>query len=329
MKPYLLVTPGEPAGIGPDITILAAQQHWDTAITAVCSPQLLHDRAKQLHLPLTITEVDSTISLKKHVPGHLNVLPVALRSTVTAKQLDPANAAYVIESLTLAANLANQKQVDAIVTGPVHKGIINQAGIPFTGHTEFFAEKTNSTLTVMLFVVNQLKVALATTHLPLASVPEAITRERLIQTLTVMHQDLQSLFKITSPRILVAGLNPHAGEQGYLGREEIDTIEPALHELRNQGLKLIGPLPADTIFTQDMLQEADAILAMYHDQALPIVKYLGFHHAVNVTLGLHFIRTSVDHGTAIDLAGTGRANAGSMEAAIRLAIALAQPSSSD
>ena len=238
--------------------------------------------------------------------------------------LDPENSPYVIKTLELAGALCLEKKADAIVTGPVHKGIINHAGIPFTGHTEFFAQLCHIDQTVMLFVVDELKIALATTHLPLAKVPAKITSAHLEKILSIFNDGLKKYFSIPQPTILVCGLNPHAGEGGYLGREEIETIEPLIIKMREQGHHIFGPYPADTLFTHKYLKQADAFLSMYHDQALPLVKYIGFGHAVNVTLGLPFLRTSVDHGTALDAAGTAKADPGSMLAAMRLAIQLAQ-----
>lgn len=323
MIPHLLLTPGEPAGIGPDITVMAAQKTFPAALTVIADPTLLMARAAQLKLPLKIQEATPQAAACPHIAGTLNVIPVTLRTPVIAGKTDPANAAYVIETLTLAATQCRHKTADAIVTGPVHKAILNDAGIPFSGHTEFFAEQAGVEKTVMLFVVDKLKVALATTHLPLNQVANHITHDSLTRTITILHHEMKQRFNIAAPRILICGLNPHAGENGYLGREEIDVITPALVKLRQSGMNLIGPLPADTLFTQHYLAHADAVLAMYHDQALPLVKYIGFGHAVNVTLGLPFIRTSVDHGTAFDMAGNGKADPGSLEAAINLAITLA------
>jgi 4-hydroxythreonine-4-phosphate dehydrogenase len=318
----ILLTPGEPAGIGPDITLELAQQSWPAELVVIADPDLLSARAAQLGLSLHLLECDLQTPPKAHQAGTLNILPVKLNAEVQTGKLNPANADYVIRTLDLAASLCLQKKASGIVTGPVHKGIINQAGIAFTGHTEFFAQQSHVSHTVMLFVVDQLKVALATTHLPLADVPAAITKERLALVLDTLIHGLTQQFQLASPRILVCGLNPHAGEGGYLGREEIDVISPVLQTFREQDYLIEGPLPADTIFTPKHLQQADAVLAMYHDQALPLVKYVGFGHAVNVTLGLPFIRTSVDHGTALDMAGSGHANAGSMKEALALCIKL-------
>lgn len=326
----LLITPGEPAGIGPDITIQCAQQTWAAELVVIADPDLLLQRAKQIDLPLRLVECDLEKPPEKNqAAGTLKIIPVKLHAEAEPGKLNPANAEYVLQTLKLATTLCLQQQANAIVTGPVHKGIINKAGMVFTGHTEYFAQQCHVEKTVMLFVVDELKVALVTTHLPLADVPKAVTKKTLFSKITILYQALTSQYHIRNPRILVCGLNPHAGEGGYLGREEIDTITPVLNDFRAQHYAIEGPLPADTIFTPARLQQADAVLAMYHDQALPLVKYIGFGHAVNVTLGLPFVRTSVDHGTAIDIAGSGAADAGSMAAAIELAITLAPPSSTD
>jgi len=316
----LLITPGEPAGIGPDVVLHVAQKSWPAELVVIADPELLIDRAKQIGLPLQLIECHLDQRAQPHEAGTLKILPIKLNSHSVPGQLNPNNADYVVRTLETAALLCTKKDASAIVTGPVHKGVINDAGIAFTGHTEFFAHYCHVPQTVMLFVINEMKVALATTHLPLAKVPQAITKERLRSTLSILHHALQRDFHVASPRLLVSGLNPHAGERGYLGREEIDIIIPVLDELRRQHYDIEGPLPADTLFTPKYLQRADAVLAMYHDQALPLVKYLGFGQAVNVTLGLPFIRTSVDHGTALDIAGTKKVDAGSMEAAVALSI---------
>lgn len=318
----LLITPGEPAGIGPDITIQLAQKDFAADLIAIADPDLLLSRAKQLGLPLRILDTDLNDAPSTHQPRTLKVIPLKLQSIVTPQKLNKENARYVLETLKMAADSCMQKKAHAIVTGPVQKSVMNEAGISFSGHTEFFAECAQVKNTVMLFVVNQLRVALVSTHLPLADVPAAISKEKIQTTICILHEALKNQFHIQRPNIFVCGLNPHAGEGGYLGREEIDTIIPALNELRIQQFRLEGPLPADTIFTQKYLKQADAVLGMYHDQALPLVKYLGFGNAVNVTLGLPFVRTSVDHGTALDVAGTGKADAGSMEAALKLAMEL-------
>ncbi|OGT46653.1 MAG: 4-hydroxythreonine-4-phosphate dehydrogenase PdxA [Gammaproteobacteria bacterium RIFCSPHIGHO2_12_FULL_41_20] len=323
MSSRILITLGEPAGIGPDIIIQLAQQAWPTECIVIADPQLLQDRAQQLKLPIKLHEVTIHSSTQ---PGCINILPVQLAAPVQAGQLNPQNAPYVIKTLELAAEHCLTHQAQAIVTGPVHKSVINQSGIAFSGHTEFFAHYANVPHTVMLFVVeDKMRVALATTHLPLAKVPQAITPQRLTLTLDTLYHGLSNQFHIVDPRIAVCGLNPHAGEGGYLGREEIDVIQPIITHYQQQGWKIDGPFAADTLFTTQHAQSADAILAMYHDQALPIVKYLSFGHAVNVTLGLPFIRTSVDHGTAIDIAGQkGRADPSSMRAALALAMRMVQ-----
>lgn len=320
--PHILFTPGEPAGIGPDIVLTMAQQSWQAHCTVVADPDLLLSRAKQLGLPIRLVETDGAECHLKHSRGVLTIIPVKMQAPCEIGLLNPDNAHYVIDCLTRAADLCLQKKADAMVTGPVQKSVIQTAGIPFTGHTEFLAAHCGVKQVIMLFVVDSLKVALVTTHLPLADVPKAITKERLLSVLRLLGNELKNRFHIPNPRILVCGLNPHAGEQGQLGREEIECIEPALREYQKENKNVQGPLPADTIFTEKYLKIADAVLAMYHDQALPVVKYMGFHHAVNVTLGLPIIRTSVDHGTALDIAGLGQADSGSLFAATRLAIEL-------
>ena len=246
-------------------------------------------------------------------------MPVSLRAACKPGTLDPGNAEYVLDTLREATSQILAGHAAAMVTGPVHKGVINDAGIAFSGHTEFLAELAGVDRVVMMLVAGGLRVALATTHLPLRAVPEAVTAAGLRETLRIIQHDLTSRFGIVRPRIAVLGLNPHAGEGGHLGSEEIDIIEPVVVELKTEGMRLDGPLPADTAFVPRYLERFDAVLAMYHDQGLPVLKHAGFGHAVNVTLGLPFIRTSVDHGTALDLAGTGKADSGSMNAAIELA----------
>jgi len=325
MLKRILLTPGEPAGIGPDIILKLAQQAWEAELIVIADPALLRERANALGMTIQLGETDLTDSEPQpHQAGRLRVLPVSLANPVIPGKLNPANAAYVLETLELAARLCLQKKTNAIVTGPVNKAVINDAGIPFSGHTEFFAEKAGVDQTVMLFVAEQFKVALATTHLPLSNVAASISTELLTSVLNVLESGLKKWFQLDTPRIAVCGLNPHAGESGHLGREEIDIIAPLINAMQQQGKKITGPLPADSIFTKERLQQADAILAMYHDQALPLVKYASFGQAVNMTLGLPFLRTSVDHGTALDIAGTGKADAGSLEAALRLSIKLNQ-----
>ncbi len=323
LVPRIALTAGEPAGIGPDLIVAIAQQAHAAQLIAIADPQLLQQRAQQLGLPLRIREFDVAIRTAC-AAGELFVAPVLLAAPVHAGTLDIANAHYVLNTLALAVDGCMRGDFDAIVTAPVHKGVINDAGVAFSGHTEFFAERTHTDTVVMMLATEQLRVALATTHLPLADVPRHITRENLDTVLRILHRDLRDKFGLAQPRIVVLGLNPHAGEGGHLGHEEIDVIEPCLHALRAEGMNLIGPLPADTAFTPKILQNADAVLAMYHDQGLPVLKYQGFGRAVNITLGLPIIRTSVDHGTALDLAGTGKADSGSLRAALALACDLVQ-----
>jgi 4-hydroxythreonine-4-phosphate dehydrogenase len=319
----ILITPGEPAGIGPDLVCTLAQETCAAELIAVADPQLLRARAAQLGLALTIEIADLAATPKPHRAGLLPVLPVPLAAAAVSGQLDPRNAAYVLETLRIAADACLTRKAAAMVTGPVQKSVINAAGIPFSGHTEFLAERCQAPLPVMMLLADTLRVALATTHLPLRAVADAITPAGLEQVLRILDRDLRHHFAIAHPRILVCGLNPHAGESGHLGREELEIIEPVLQGLRQQGLQLTGPLPADTLFTPERLRNADAVLAMYHDQGLPVLKYAGFGRAVNLTLGLPILRTSVDHGTALDLAGSGRADSGSLHAALQLAIELA------
>jgi 4-hydroxythreonine-4-phosphate dehydrogenase len=319
----LALTPGEPAGIGPDLCIQLAQQPRRTPLVVVADPQLLEQRAATLGLPLTLRPFATTQPVS-HAAGELSVAAVPLAQPAKAGQLNPANAPYVLDTLKLALDGCLSGHFSALVTGPVHKGVINDAGIPFTGHTEFLAEQTGTARVVMMLATEGLRVALATTHLPLREVSSAITPALLREVLTILHRDLIQQFGIAAPRILICGLNPHAGEGGHLGREEIEIIAPVVEELRGQGMALYGPLPADTLFTPRYLSEADAVLAMYHDQGLPVLKHIGFGHAVNITLGLPVIRTSVDHGTALELAGTGRCETGSLHYAIEVAERMVQ-----
>lgn len=320
MIPRIAITAGEPAGIGPDLCIAVAQQRFTAELVIIADPQLLQQRAALLQHSLDLPIYRPGTAARA---GQVSVAPVRLRTPVHAGKLDSANAAYVLETLDCAIRGCNDNSFQAMVTAPVHKGIINDAGIAFTGHTEYLAEKTGAGTVVMMLAAPGLRVALATTHLPLAQVPAAITRDHLEAVLRCLHAELRNKFSIADPRILVAGLNPHAGEGGHLGREEIDVIEPILATLREQGLRLSGPLPADTLFTPPCLAQADAVLAMYHDQGLPVLKHMGFGRSVNITLGLPIVRTSVDHGTALDKAATGAANAGSLVAAIQAAIEMA------
>ncbi|WP_200374841.1 4-hydroxythreonine-4-phosphate dehydrogenase PdxA [Thiocystis violacea] len=325
--PRLAVTPGEPAGIGPDLIVRLACQEVDVHLVAVADPDLLAERAERLGLGLAIHAFDPEQPPTPSPPGQLAVLPLALAQPATPGRLDPRNAAYVLNTLAVACDGCLNRTFEALVTGPVHKGVINEAGILFTGHTEFLAERCGAD-PVMMLATPGLRVALATTHLPLAKVGAAITRELLTRVIGILHRDLVERFGIERPRILVCGLNPHAGEGGHLGREEIEIMEPVLRDLRALGWNLIGPLPADTAFVPERLAGADAVLAMYHDQGLPVLKHLGFGQAVNITLGLPIIRTSVDHGTALDLAGTDRADLGSLRVAIRVAADMARSAGS-
>lgn len=319
--PRILLTAGEPAGIGPDLCVLTAAKVWPCDLTVVGDPYLLSARASTLGAPVHIRLTSPDAPTCPHEAGVLKVWPVSGAADARCGHLDPNHAGYVLECLREATRACLTQTYDALVTGPVHKGIINDAGIPFSGHTEYLATLTGG-YPVMMLVTEGLRVALVTTHLPLHAVPAAITPERLRTVVEVVYRDLIARFGIGEPRILVCGLNPHAGERGHLGREDVDVIEPVLEELRGQGLRVRGPLPADTLFLPKYLEHADAVLAMYHDQGLPVLKYAGFGRAVNITLGLPVIRTSVDHGTALDLAGTGRIDTGSMEAALQAAIDL-------
>ncbi|VEB11579.1 4-hydroxythreonine-4-phosphate dehydrogenase [Yersinia pseudotuberculosis] len=316
----LVITPGEPAGVGPDLAIALAQQDWPVELVVCADPALLLARASQLNLPLQLREYQADQPAIAQQAGSLTILPVKTAVNVVPGKLDVGNSHYVVETLAKACDGAISGEFAALVTGPVQKSIINDAGIPFIGHTEFFADRSHCQRVVMMLATEELRVALATTHLPLLAVPGAITQASLHEVITILDNDLKTKFSITQPQIYVCGLNPHAGEGGHMGHEEIDTIIPALNTLRQQGINLIGPLPADTLFQPKYLQHADAVLAMYHDQGLPVLKYQGFGRAVNITLGLPFIRTSVDHGTALELAATGTADVGSFITALNLAI---------
>lgn len=319
----IIVTAGEPAGIGPDLCLILSASDLPAEVVVAADADLLQERARLLGVAVELRTFDPDHPRGPHRAGRLQVLPVPLAAAAVPGRLDPANARYVLDCLDRAVDGCRAGVFDALVTGPVHKGVINDAGIPFTGHTEYLAERCGHVRVVMMLATAGLRVALATTHLPLAAVSAAITRDDLSATLRILITDLRTRFGIAHPRILVCGLNPHAGESGHLGREEIDVIEPVLESLRGGEAELIGPLPADTLFTPKYLDHADAVLAMYHDQGLPVLKYKGFGRAVNVTLGLPIVRTSVDHGTALDLAGTGRIDAGSLHTAIDVALAMA------
>jgi 4-hydroxythreonine-4-phosphate dehydrogenase len=317
----IALTPGEPAGIGPDLIAAIAASPSPIERVVIADRDMLCARATALGHDLAPYPFDPTASPRAQAAGEIALDHIASGATVEAGQLDPRNARYVLDTLARAVDGCLDGRFAAMVTAPVHKGVINDAGIPFTGHTEFLGERTGGD-PVMMLVAEDLRVALVTTHLPLRAVPDAITRERVERVARTLQRDLRQRFGIERPRIAVLGLNPHAGEGGHLGTEERDVIEPVLAALRAEGIDVAGPLPADTAFTPRALAGTDAVLAMYHDQGLPVLKYAGFGRAVNVTLGLPIARTSVDHGTALELAGTGRAESGSLHAALELAIRL-------
>jgi len=319
MPARLAVTPGEPAGIGPDLLIEAVQESWPVQLVGVCNANLIRERARRLGKHIEIRKFDPLVDPQPAEAGVLYLVDIPLAEQATAGQLSKANAAYVLQCLEEATSGCLTGKFSGLVTGPVQKSIINEAGIRFSGHTEFLAERSGISKVVMMLATSRLRVALVTTHLPLQAVPKAITQEEVSLSLTILHQELVEKFGLANPRILVCGLNPHAGEGGHLGNEEIDVIQPALESARQQGVQIHGPLPADSLFTPAVLKTGDAVLAMYHDQGLGPFKALSFGESVNVTLGLPFVRTSVDHGTALDLAGTGRANASSLKAAIEMA----------
>ena len=302
-------TPGEPSGIGPDIAIIYAQKAKKENLLVYCDPDVLIDRAKKLNLPIILKESESKNA------SELSIYPIKTSNKVLPGRLDPANSNYVLKTIKHATKDCLNGNCDGLLTGPVNKGVINESGIDFTGHTEFLAKLTETSKTVMLLATDQLKVALATTHLPLKEVAKNITRESLSQVISIIHSDFKYL-GVKKPKILVCGLNPHAGENGYLGDEEKTIISPVIKELNKVGYDLIGPVPADTAFTHESLNNVDVVLAMYHDQGLPVLKAQGFKKAANITLGLPFFRTSVDHGTAIELAGTGNISLGSFNTAL-------------
>jgi len=340
----IAITPGEPAGIGPDILVQLAQHQQRAQLVAIADPSLLLDRAKRLGLPLVIKSFNDNALAECAKPGELFVDAIELISIPEPGVANSESGEYVLKTLDRGIALCKNKQLDALVTGPINKHVINQhlssqdnGNTFFSGHTEYLAEQTNTPRVVMMLATENsesssllsrpLRVALATTHLPLRDVADAIQPAMLEETLRILHHDLIAYFGISQPNILVCGLNPHAGEQGDLGDEELRIIEPCLAKLRSQGMQLSAALPADTLFTAKYLDTADAVLAMYHDQGLPVLKSHGFGQAVNITLGLPFIRTSVDHGTAFDLAGTGKANTSSLNTAISMAIDLSQQAS--
>jgi len=322
--PRIAISSGEPAGIGPDLCILIAQQQQACELVVIVDPDVIVERAQVLGLTIKLEAVDLASPASIPEKGTLRYLAVQQMVPSQAGVLNPANSSYVLELLQVALDGCLDKTFDAVVTAPVHKGIINEAGVAFTGHTEFFADGAGVEQVVMMLATASLRVALATTHLPLNKVSEAITQSSLHRVLTIINDSMQQQFGLSSPRIAVCGLNPHAGEDGHLGREEIDVISPVIEQCREQGIALSGPWPADTIFVKDKLADYDVVLAMYHDQGLPVLKHQGFGMAVNVTLGLPFIRTSVDHGTALDLAGTAKVTTTSLQAAIDMALQMAK-----
>ena len=312
----IAITPGEPAGIGPDLVVQAAQRERQMPWLVIADKNMLAARAHLLQLPLTL---DDNLQSPSLLPGYLTVLHTPLANTVIPGQLDAANVPGVMAALDAAIAGCMRGDYSALLTGPMQKSVVNDAGIAFSGHTEYLAEKSGVEDVVMLLMTDAMRVALATTHLPLAQVSNALTQPLLERRLHILNNTLRQQFAVAQPRILVAGLNPHAGEGGHLGSEEINVIQPVCEHLRSQGMDLVGPLPADTLFTPKYLQHADAVMSMFHDQGLPVLKYSGFGQAVNVTLGLPFIRTSVDHGTALDIAGSGDADLGSLLAALTVA----------
>jgi 4-hydroxythreonine-4-phosphate dehydrogenase len=316
----LVVTSGEPAGIGPDLCVALAKSPWKNQIVIIADPDMLADRARLLGVDISIREHDACSSRDS---GGLRVLPQPLENAAVCGTPDPGNARSLLDGIERAVSGCLSGEFSGLVTAPLQKSVINDAGIEFTGHTEYLAQLTSTETPVMLLAARGLRVALASTHMPLSEVPAYLSKERLTAVIKVLYKDLQQKFDIANPRILVCGLNPHAGEAGHLGSEERDIIAPVIRACQENGMDVIGPLPADTAFTP-RAGPADVILAMYHDQGLPVLKYAGYGTAVNVTLGLPIIRTSVDHGTALDIAGTGNADAGSMMAAVDMAAQLAQ-----
>lgn len=317
MQQPLAITSGEPAGIGPDLCLQLAQHEFECPLVVLADKTLLQQRAAQLNLPIQLR--DYAVGCKGAAKGNLLVLHIPVATTVQAGKLDRANSRYVLNMLTCAAQGCQSGEFAGMVTAPVHKGVINDAGIPFTGHTEFLADLTHTPQVVMMLAGGGMRVALVTIHLPLREVADAVTAPLLESVVRILQRDLQCRFGIAHPRILVAGLNPHAGESGYLGREEIEIMIPVLDKLRAEDINVSAPIPADTLFAEHRLRECDAVLTMYHDQGLPVLKHASFGAGVNITLGLPIIRTSVDHGTALELAGTGQAEVGSLLEAIKTA----------
>lgn len=315
----LVITSGEPAGIGPDLCLELAQHSFPAQLVIAADPELMAERARQLKLPVQFRTFNSE-DYSPPQSGELTIAPFQLATPCTAGETNPANGQYVLDMLAYAVDGCQDGTFDGMVTGPVNKEVINNAGVHFTGHTEFLAARTGTEKVVMMLATEGLRVALATTHLPLRDVADAITRESLEQVVRILDSDLKNKFKLTNPRVLVCGLNPHAGEGGHLGMEEIEVISPVLDKLRQEGVQLEGPFPADTLFNPNYLATADAVLAMYHDQGLPVLKHKSFGNAANITLGLPIVRSSVDHGTALDLAGTGTASPDSLKVAIKYAL---------
>ena len=322
-KIKLALTPGEPAGIGPDLVVMLAEEKWDAQVVVFADANVIKSRAQELKKNIEIIPYEKGMNYVQQ-PGQIIVEHIPCAAPVVTGELNSENGHYVVDTLRLACEANMKGEFNAVVTGPVHKGIINKAGISFSGHTEYFAQQSGTADVVMMLATDGLRVCLATTHIPLAYVSKAITKERIENVIGIMHADLKLKFGIPDPVIYVCGLNPHAGEDGHLGKEEISIISPALNTLRAKGMNIVGPLAADTIFQPKYLEQADAVLAMYHDQGLPVLKFKGFGNSVNITLGLPFIRTSVDHGTATDLAGTNKVDAGSMRKALNEAIQLAK-----
>lgn len=315
----IAVTPGEPAGIGPDITVQMAQRSFPFELVAIADVRMLEERAHLLGLPLLIEEFHGDTEPRPHQAGTLQVIDLSCAERPHCGKLNIANVPYVMDTLRRAATGCLNKEFSGLVTGPVHKGIINDAGISFSGHTEFLAEISKIPHVVMMLITTGLRVALVTTHIPLRDVCDRITPALIEHTLVITHQELQRCFGVAQPNITICGLNPHAGEGGHLGREETEIIIPVLEKLRSRGFSIEGPLPADTAFIPKFLSKTDVFVAMYHDQGLPVLKHAGFGNAVNITLGLPFIRTSVDHGTALELAGTGKADVSSLISAVNIA----------
>jgi len=322
--PRIVISAGDPAGIGPDIIATALQTQFDAVIAVVGDASVIRDRARAINLHVDIDLVDPLAHQAPHQSGKISVIPSDCLDNVQPGVINTANSKQVMHCIDQATDLCIDGVYQALVTAPVHKAAINDSGIVFSGHTEWIANRCGDYIPVMMLASPALRVCLATTHLPLARVPDAITTDSLRTVIGIMHKDLSELYQLKSPRIGVCGLNPHAGEDGYLGKEEQQIIEPLMQELNKGDMNLVGPLPADTAFTREQLSQLDAVLAMYHDQGLPVVKHQGFGEVVNVTLGLPIIRTSVDHGTALSLAGSGKASADSMVSSIQLAIDFAR-----